>query len=139
MNQLASIGGVFALLVWVHFVVDWIFQTHYEAMNKTKNNDIRSVHCLKYAVGFVPVLFLIGARWPMVLFACAVLYLSHYWEDTYKPVIWWMRHVRQVPGLKDEAAVMTFLSTNLGFMLLIAVDQIVHITVLVPIAWMVVG
>lgn len=33
-TELGAIGGIFALLTFVHFAIDWIFQSHAEAMAK---------------------------------------------------------------------------------------------------------
>lgn len=153
-HDLALAGGLFAVLAFVHFFVDWIFQSHKEAMAKHNNHIIRAKHCLIYTVGFLPVLFLArgsltSVEWHVIL---ATLFLSHFVEDTYIPVYWWAKYIRKVPEfecvdyvwhltegervfqarVKDEEtkAFQAFVATPLGKILMIAIDQIIHLTFL---------
>ena len=52
-----AIGSFFALLTFIHFFSDWIFQTHSEAMIKHNNWKIRAKHCLIYTFIFIPFLY----------------------------------------------------------------------------------
>jgi hypothetical protein len=196
-DQLARTGGVFSLLVFIHFASDWLFQSHTEAMAKAKNARIRARHCAVYTLFFLPFLWWTGVS-PAWIAGCAViLFVSHFIEDTYAPVYLWMRYIRRPPGmgirivrqgskgyyttlgpewlgampvqqdvpissddLKDplmEAVrlaesgmplpeiedkirrqeFLKFVETPLGKILLIAVDQIIHIAFLIPIAWVI--
>jgi hypothetical protein len=195
-DHLAKLGGLLSFLTFVHFASDWILQSHAEAMAKSKDPRVRARHCAVYTVSFLPVFWLVGLP-PLPSLACAaVLFLSHFVEDTYVPVYLWMRYVRRPPGmgvrvrknggivsvtygpefvgklpvridiptgdtanqfdgelfqlirdieggLSVEAAeekirmreFLKFVDTPLGKILLIAVDQIIHIAFLIPVAW----
>lgn len=186
--DLARVGGYFSLLVLLHFVVDWVFQSHDEAMRKSREWRVRARHCLVYTAPFVPVAMM--TVWPPLAVSGAVLllFLSHFVEDTYLPVLWWAKYVRRppqmarrvlvhgghwvldsyVPGrapgepffstpkeyeilsavcesrmsrreaqrLLDMEGFIAFVSEPLGKILLIAVDQIVHLLFLLPLAYM---
>lgn len=159
----AQIGGIFALLVLVHFVADWVFQSHAEAMAKPTNHWIRAKHCLIYTA--LMLLSIVLTVQPSIG-ACAcmagILFLSHFFEDTYLPVFVWAKMIRKPPemvpppptthtmrveGLGDikfaapEPGIKEFLAfagTPLGKILLIAIDQIVHLVFLLPVAAMIV-
>jgi len=166
---LAQVGGIFALLVLVHFVADWVFQSHAEAMAKPTNHRVRAKHCLIYTVLMLGEIVL--TTQPSAG-ACAwmagILFFSHFFEDTYLPVFVWAKLIRKPPemfppvglevktqtgasglvvgiegvdivppepGIKEFVA---FASTPLGKILLIALDQIIHLVFLIPVAAMIV-
>lgn len=139
-NLSAQIGGLFSFLAFIHFAVDWIIQSHAEAMVKHKHDGIRAKHCLIYTAPFVPILVWWGFDVVMVSGLSGVLFLSHYVEDTYKPVIFWMKHIRRhpafMPGKDDSEAFLEAISADggLGKILMIAVDQIIHLAFLFLIA-----
>lgn len=194
-DELAKLGGLLCFLTFVHFASDWILQSHAEAMAKTKNWKVRARHCAIYTVSFLPVFWIVGLPSIPSLACAAVLFFSHFVEDTYIPVYFWMKYIRKPPGmgvrvtvtngeihilfddepkkfpveiivpvghnndkfdgeifnliqemnggLSPEAAeeklrmkaFIKFVDTALGKILLIAVDQIIHIAFLIPIAW----
>lgn len=143
-DLLSKAGGLFALLAFNHFLVDWVFQTHWEAMNKGKNGWIRAIHCMVYTVGFAPVMFALGIREWEFLGCAAVLFVSHHIEDTYRPVMWWFKNIRRVPelrsrvdGYSDMARMGRYLKEGgpLGYILLISIDQIIHLCFLWVIVW----
>jgi len=126
-----NVVDIFVILVFIHFVVDWIFQTHYEAMNKGINAWVRALHCTIYAAGFLPILLYFNSlKW--VATALYVLWVSHFFEDTYKPVIWWFRNIRRHPAFNSgDFDFKKFLAESpLHYILLIAIDQIIHISFL---------
>lgn len=129
---LAHAGGLFAAFAFVHFAVDWIFQTHAEAMAKHNNAHVRARHCVIYTAGFLPLLWWLGWEPWRTVVGAAVLFVSHFGEDTYVPVYWWARYVRRVPEVRQCGApgFATWVETPLGKILMIAVDQIVHLTFL---------
>lgn len=194
--MLALAGGLFAILTFIHFVVDWIFQTHAEAMVKHNNAKVRARHCAIYTSGFVPLLLAFvwfSVLTPLQFIACVlILFVSHFVEDTYLPVFYWALHVRRPPEVRwtiklvngcgwlydpnDELwkplslslddtsnqwrldlacsvkdtetckaankqlalrGFMEFVNTALGKILMIAVDQIIHLAFLFPIIWLV--
>lgn len=122
-------GGLYAVFVFVHFVIDWVFQTHYEAMNKHNNTKIRAKHCLIYTAPFIPLMYVLGIS-PLWIAICAVvLFLSHFGEDTYLPVYWWAKHIRRHPLVTEKGleGFKEMFGTPLGALLAIAIDQIVHL------------
>lgn len=176
-------GGWLALLVLCHFAVDWIFQSHDEAMRKPKEWVVRARHCLIYTGPFAVLLCL--TTWSPVAIVAAVgaVFMSHFVEDTYIPVLLWAKYVRRPPqmarrlvgegsswniiengvirGFRTQKEVdvygrlldlrvnlssaqreldldgfMTFVSEPLGKILMIVIDQIVHVLFLLPIAYM---
>lgn len=152
--EIALTGGLFAILVFIHFFVDWIFQTHSEAMVKHNNPKIRAKHCVIYTLGFVPIMLLFHLSLFEFLFGVNLLFWSHFIEDTYLPVYLWAKYIRKPPEMSRPVTVtltdgytqvlppsprngfLEFINTPMGKILMIAVDQIIHIAFLLPIAWM---
>lgn len=177
-DDVARTGGVFSLLVFWHFVADWAFQTHKEAMAKAKDRVVRLIHCLKYGAAFVPVLLFLGLwgdhRYDVSL---CLLVASHYVIDSYVPVVLWAKHLRRAPQFddvvrpvtltkeqldsivggtgrvkgvgwsdnvvdrityaSDEEAFKAFASTPIGCILMVTIDQLLHVAFLLPVAWLV--
>lgn len=137
-------GGLFAILVFIHLFVDFVCQTHFEAMNKHNNPSIRARHCFIYGAGFVPILIYLcslGALSKLEYFASlAILFLSHFAEDSYVPVVLWAKYIRRPPEMinasSDKEGFIQFVSAPLGKILMIAIDQIIHFAFLFPIVWM---
>jgi hypothetical protein len=152
--EIALMGGLLSILVFIHFFVDWIFQSHAEAMVKHNNPKIRAKHCLIYTVGFVPFMALFHFSWLEWLIALNILFWSHFGEDTYVPVYLWAKYIRRPPEMTEprkkagldgyvailppdpKAGFVDFIQTPMGKILMIAIDQIIHICFLLPIAWM---
>ena len=40
------------LLIWIHFVADFIFQSNYTAINKSKDNYVLLYHVILYGILF---------------------------------------------------------------------------------------
>ena len=153
--EIALMGGIFAILVFIHFFVDWIFQSHSEAMVKHNNPKIRAKHCLIYTLGFVPLLLFCHLSLFEWVFALNLLFWSHFCEDTYVPVYLWAKYIRRPPEMTEprkqtgvdgyvtvlppdpKAGFVDFIQTAMGKILMIAIDQIIHIFFLLPIAWMI--
>lgn len=153
---IAIMGGLFAVLAFIHFFVDWIFQSHSEAMVKHNNPKVRAKHCLIYTLGFVPLFLLVGFNWIEWVVALNVLFWSHFCEDTYLPVYYWAKWIRRPPEMTQprkrtevdgyvtilppdpKAGFVEFVQTPLGKILMIAIDQIIHLAFLFPIAWMII-
>lgn len=152
--EIALMGGLLSILVFIHFFVDWIFQSHAEAMVKHNNPKIRAKHCLIYTAGFVPFMWLFNFSWLEWLIALNILFWSHFGEDTYVPVFLWAKYIRRPPEMTEprkqagldgyvtilppdpKAGFVDFIQTPMGKILMIAIDQIIHICFLIPIAWM---
>jgi hypothetical protein len=178
--QLALLGGLFAILSFIHFFVDWIFQSHAEAMVKHNNPRVRAKHCLIYTIGFIPLFAFCNFSFLEWALATNILFWSHFCEDTYIPVFLWAKYIRKPPEMFDlelesqwkgackdmdrlstdsrldresvieffgrtrdkrEAKAKTgfveFIQTAMGKILMIAIDQIIHLVFLLPIAWMI--
>jgi hypothetical protein len=131
---LALAGGLFSILTFIHFVVDWIFQTHAEAMAKHNNAKVRARHCAIYTAGFVPLLLFFiwaGALSPLGFGICLlILFVSHFYLDTYHGVYLWAKYIRRPPEMDQEntrQGFVQFVQTTLGKILMIAIDQISHL------------
>jgi hypothetical protein len=105
------------LLLWgivVHLVADWLFQTEWMALHKS---DLRHpaawVHSAIHSVGLCLVF-----TWPLAL----LIGVTHLLIDTRKPLLWWMRVVKQIPPAARSPVVEIWL------------DQVMHITVLAIVA-----
>lgn len=156
LDLLAKAGGLFVVFASVHFVVDFVFQSHAEAMAKHRDGWVRARHCAVYTMGFAPLLCLLmwDSSWKLIV-SMNVLFWSHFVEDTYAPVLWWVKYVRRPPELNptplfeettergvlenrertDEERFRRFVSTPLGAILMVSIDQIVHLLFLwVPVA-----
>lgn len=153
--EIALMGGLLAVLVFIHFFVDWIFQSHAEAMVKHNNPKIRAKHCLIYTLGFVPIMWAFNFSLIEWLIGLNLLFWSHFAEDTYLPVYLWAKYIRKPPEMTGprkhvrgldgyvtisppdpKAGFVEFVQTPMGKILMIAIDQIIHIAFLFPIAWM---
>ena len=144
-NNLALAGGIFFIFTFVHFVVDWIFQTHKEAMAKHNNPLVRARHCLIYTLGFIPIMFLFKFEAHEIYISSLILFFSHFVEDTYIPVFLWVKYVRRpaemypmfrLEPFDEKAAFGDFARTPLGKILIIVVDQLIHMIFLIPLVWM---
>jgi hypothetical protein len=152
--EIALTGGILAILVFIHFFVDWIFQSHAEAMVKHNTPRVRAKHCFIYTLGFAPILMLFHLTSFELFFALNLLFWSHFAEDTYLPVYLWAKYIRKPPEMTEprkvvgtdgyvsvlppdpKAGFVEFVQTPMGKILMIAIDQIIHIAFLIPIAWM---
>jgi len=134
LETLIASGSLFSLLVFNHFIVDWGFQTHNEAMKKTPDWKVRARHCLIYATGFMPLLFLMGLSGPELVASFLILFTSHFIEDTYIPVYFWAKYVRRMPLIRLDGiqAFKAEFSRPLGLILFITIDQLIHMLFLLP-------
>jgi hypothetical protein len=153
--EIALTGGVLSILVFIHFFVDWIFQSHAEAMVKHNNPKIRAKHCAIYTAGFIPLFLFCHFSFLEWFVALNILFWSHFGEDTYVPVFLWAKYIRRPPEMTEprkktgldgyvsilppdpKAGFVDFIQTAMGKILMIAIDQIIHIAFLLPIAWMI--
>lgn len=162
-TTICNIGGMFAILVFIHFVADWVFQTHEEAMAKSHDSVVRARHCINYTGPFVILFILLNLGWFSSLCCASVLFFSHFVEDTYWPVFIWAKYVRKMPSLNPEPTeIVTELGekfanayekvaifaekqeileafkkewgTPIGAILFITIDQLIHIAFLIPVA-----
>lgn len=96
----ALTGGFLAILVFIHFFVDWIFQSHDEAMVKHNNWKVRAKHCAIYTFPFIVFLYWCDLSSSQLLIAAAILFFSHFIEDTYYPVLLWAKYIRRPPEMQ---------------------------------------
>ena len=169
---LAQLGGMWAFFLFFHFLFDWVFQSHTEAMKKSKPGGKLYLlkHCLVYAGLFTGMCAVIGMSPQALLITFLVLFVSHFIEDTYIPVYWWAKYIRKPtisvvrhqqdcdwdPGTDEcncelmyrEIVVETpkhfrvWLRNGrnpLALMLLIGIDQIVHMVFLFVPAYLMLG
>lgn len=148
-------GGLFATLGIIHWAIDWIFQSHKEAMVKHNNARVRAKHCLIYTLGFVPLLIWIWIWsvgglliWQLVA-SLLILFLSHFYLDTYHAVYLWAKYIRRPPEMTEpymqtplpdpKAGFVLFVQGTLGKILMISIDQLTHLICLWPIVWFVIS
>ena len=136
-HKVALVGGLFAVFTFVHFFVDWIMQTHAEAMVKHNNWKVRARHCLIYTVGFIPLLWFLHFTLLQFVIGLNILFWSHFIEDSYVPVYLWAKYIRRPPEMNDDPkkGFIEFVQTPLGKILMIAVDQIIHLLFLFPLVF----
>jgi hypothetical protein len=111
----------FEALVITHLVIDFIFQWKWQALNKTKNWLALFSHCLIYGIGFIPV-FLI---YKINFFWLILLFVSHSIIDQGKFKNWLLESFKGI-AKKD-------VSETEWDILLLGVDQILHLIILVVI------
>ncbi len=146
------------ILVLCHFAFDWVYQSHAEAMAKSTDHWVRYVHCVKYAVPFAPVLWWFGMDVASVALSLAILFSTHYVIDSYVPVMLWAKYLRRAPQFAnvgkafslhawqgapsderyadDIDAFKAMAATPLGLILVIVMDQFLHIACLLPVAFL---
>lgn len=136
--KIALGGGLFAVLAFIHFASDFILQSHSEAMIKHNHPKVRAKHCAIYTISFLPILYLFGFSWWEYLMALNVLFWSHFYLDTYHAVFLWAKHIRRPPEMKNDpkAGFVQFIQTTLGKILMIAIDQLSHLTFLFPVVYL---
>jgi len=153
--RLALLGGLFSILAFIHFASDFLLQSHSEAMVKHNHPKIRAKHCLIYTASFIPLFCFTQFGLIEWIIALNVLFWSHFYLDTYHFVWLWAKYVRRPPEMTlpiqrtnadgyvnvlppdPKAGFVEFVSTPLGKILMIAVDQITHLSFLFPIAYMI--
>lgn len=137
-QYLSQAGGLFAVFTFIHFFVDWIFQIHSEAMVKHNHPWIRAKHCFIYTIGFFPIMFWIGFTGIEFAIASLILFGSHFAEDTYLPIYLWAKWIRKPPEMQENPVIGfgEWVKTPLGKILMIVIDQIVHLTFLWPVVYL---
>ena len=140
-NIILQTGAILPLLVFAHFITDWVFQTHNTAMEKHKNWRVLGFHSLIYSCLMTWTCWFLKGQ-PVFITTTgqilSLLFVSHFIEDTYIPVYLWMKYIRKVPLVKRREDFAEYVKTPLGCVLAITIDQIIHIIFLIPIAYILV-
>jgi len=149
-TELGTMGGLFAILTLIHFFVDWGLQTHSEAMIKHNHPWVRARHCAIYTASFLPLLLWCRMTWLPLLISANILFWSHFAQDTYVSIYYWMLYIRRPPCMTEptrtergtfvpadpKAGFLQFIDTTLGKILMIVIDQVIHLLFLLPVAYM---
>jgi len=137
MNEtLVNLGATLALLGLVHFVADWLIQTHDTAQKKNHNRVVRLWHSFGYSIWFIPCFFVWSTEVSLEAGMGGFLWIlfSHYFIDSYWPVYWWAKYLRRMPPPNNPRFKEAWLANPVNPILFIAVDQILHVVFLLPIA-----
>jgi hypothetical protein len=113
---------LFEALVVTHFIMDWIFQTSWEANQKAEKWWPLLVHCAVYTLGFIPAFlyFDLSPAWLAFIFA------THAVFDRRKLEFWIMDKVKRFKKAESPEA--------LYYIVLIGVDQTLHLATLAAVA-----
>jgi hypothetical protein len=125
--------SIFTILIFTHFIVDFIFQSHKTAMGKISNYKIRFWHCILYS--FIMSTIWLVLSFNLIYFLIILLYffITHYFIDSYKPVYWWAKYIRKPQEMIDNnnwEGFINFANTSLGKVLIVSIDQFLHIFVI---------
>ena len=112
---------LFEALIFTHFVVDWIFQWR-EALYKTKKFLSLLFHSVIYTLGFIPVFLIYHLNFIWLL----LLFISHMTIDQGKIRLWILEKFKRVKSEEIERP--------LWWILIIGIDQTLHIIILAIIA-----
>lgn len=108
----------FEALFLTHFIADWLFQTLWEAMNKSKKILPLFIHSLVYTISFIPAFYFYNFKWEYL----SILFISHMILDNRKFEVWWINRIKKTK--KEDV------SNHLWTILLIGVDQVFHLAIL---------
>jgi hypothetical protein len=117
---------LFLWLLMGHFIFDWLLQTHWMSMNKSKDRLPLIVHSFIYASGVYATAAYYLSYFPApIIFA--LLFISHVFLDDYKFHIWWMTHIKRIPEKQARESLW----------MIICIDQIWHVIVLFGIVYVI--
>lgn len=117
MQTLSALGGILAMLVFWHFPADWLFQSHKEALAKSKDWLVRARHCVVYTALYWPLFLLVNFHGLKAGLATVILYVSHYIIDSYIPVMLWAKYLRRAPQFADVVPPVTLTKEQLDALL----------------------
>lgn len=128
-----TVGSYLMLLVVAHFIGDWLLQPHQMAITKTKDKNVRAVHCSIYTFVIVLMCLAITTN-PIALFASAIFtFSSHFFIDSYKPLMWF-RKIMKDPYAQTPEEFEARFQTPIGSIVYITIDQIFHLLCLLIVA-----
>lgn len=133
-------AAFYFLLVVVHFIADWAFQSEEQAHRTATCDDIRSMHCAIYALCFVPFFSIFTSHLLIALLLIFWTFGTHWLVESCVPLKWWAKYIRRAAPFRTddsmEVAFAKYTSTIEGYILITIIDQIIHIVVLAPAAWL---
>jgi hypothetical protein len=135
--------NLFEMLVLVHFIADWIFQSQRQASKKHSDIVALLEHSFYYSLFFTPlILWKFGGLWGSLVFV--ILFLSHALFDNRKFELWLLKkkgiliwkdaQSKFYPYYLDEDKQQKDIDMGLFWIILITIDQMLHIAVLAFIA-----
>jgi hypothetical protein len=117
------------LFIWLlmgHFIFDWLLQTYWMSINKSKHWFPLTLHSGIYALGvyFTGWLALgMLPSWHILI----LLFISHYLLDDYRFHIWWLTYIKRMPAEKARETLW----------MIVCIDQIWHILILFGLIYLV--
>lgn len=139
MSLVSNMGGILVILIFVHFIADWIMQTDAMARRKAEESPwLLIIHSIVYSVTFIPILVIVfDCSISMVITSFLALMMSHGAIDTYTPIWLWARFVRRPMEMKNDPikGFSEWSSKTRGILLVSGVDQLMHILFLASISF----
>lgn len=112
------------IIIWSHWIADFVFQLDRMARNKSKDNDALMSHIKWYTfILFIGSLLLFKFDFVMAGVFAVVNGIIHYWVDYVTSRITSKLHAQGKMG-SDKFP-------NLGFFAVIGLDQAIHMTTLI--------
>lgn len=110
--------AIFIWLIFVHYIIDWLFQNYYQTMNKSKSWKPLLMHSFIYTLGFlIPfLLFHINLWWLISVFVLHIIL------DKRNVLVWMMRNIKGMT--KDNTP------DHLYALIAITLDQVFHLLLL---------
>lgn len=86
--NLTLFTAAFIIQLVGHRIGDYLFQTDWQAQNKTKDWWARWKHCVVYSLT-ISLMMLMLVNWKVAVVIYGITFLEHYWIDSRKPIVWW--------------------------------------------------
>jgi hypothetical protein len=114
---------IFLYLLIAHLIGDWIIQTSWMALEKSKHLLPLLAHVVTYHIFTFGALYLAEVELTKAIWATLFLAITHAVLDNRRFEFWWLRKIKKV---KDE---------EIPVWLLLGVDQSFHLTLLALVAF----
>lgn len=133
----AAAGGIFAILMLVHFVADFVFQSYKVVDIKFNKFRELSKHSFIYAVQFLPILFFIELTWTQCVVGFLWLMVSHFVIDSMWITNHWIKHMYRPPDLvATPRGILGWSTAYKNSVRILIIDHIQHAFALWPIVIM---
>jgi hypothetical protein len=130
-------GGIFAILVLIHFMADFLFQSYKVIDAKYKKFRELSLHSLIYASQFLPILYFLSLTWVEIIVSFLWLMCSHFAIDSMWLTNHWLKHVYRPPDLvATPRGIFGWTTSHKNSIRILIVDHIQHAFALWPIVIM---